>query len=644
MSIKNKRNLQKLLDGLPYPPTHTYKLEGLVPTGVLKERMDIITRIAPCFFHGERFLDVGCNKGFFSLLASLGCDEVVGIDSDKIFVELCEMLKSKNMTVIHSTFRDFSPAQYFDRIFIGNTHHYIFKECQGWQWVYKLAAISNGEVIIEGPIDMKCRDMKNVLPEEIQHLFSFGAFMEIMRQFFDLIKIIPTAKYTPGRFVMYFKRKYDPFIKNSLQLNTLPSIRVLKEDENNMVFITKLKPQGGNIVAKVIKHPSRDLKIRISIARYSPISNGAIGSIYDRGKFVGWLEEYNPHGTYAYKENERKLFLKMCEHVIFLAKIGYFDGDCATINFFRDNDLYFDKSAVFPISEINEEVYENFRGYGRGYYFIHLTNSFSIITPEIEKIIYQALKSKDPIKIERAFNQIKNLLSTNKNLIEKEEKNSRDFLSYFLKRIIHGIKSRYLHLLHPIVFEDFYPLDSTLALVACGKNYTRLSDIKLVKYKLHNKRVIIIKYLRVIQKGSYLRLGNFFEGKLVYSNKNNIYLKTDKEIVKVGEGIQPFMSELGMLYQRQGIVFLNSRPLIKPWDDYVVVERPTLFDKWVFFETRKGPAPEAWEIWRFEISSGKKELILRHGANSYVFNDKLFYSRWLREKQMFETYWLPAPH
>ena len=50
MSLLSKMDKQKLIDSLAYPPTHTYSLGGLEPEGVLKERVEVIKRIAPDFF------------------------------------------------------------------------------------------------------------------------------------------------------------------------------------------------------------------------------------------------------------------------------------------------------------------------------------------------------------------------------------------------------------------------------------------------------------------------------------------------------------------------------------------------------------------------------------------------------------------
>ena len=98
-------NKQQLIDALAYPPTHTYVLDGLKPTGVLAERFAVLNRLVPDFFTGNgSFLDVGCNKGFFSLYGSKFFNEVVGIDNTPEFIELCTKLKRPNTEFILTDF------------------------------------------------------------------------------------------------------------------------------------------------------------------------------------------------------------------------------------------------------------------------------------------------------------------------------------------------------------------------------------------------------------------------------------------------------------------------------------------------------------------------------------------------------------
>ncbi|MHC4388404.1 MAG: class I SAM-dependent methyltransferase, partial [Planctomycetota bacterium] len=198
-------NKQQLIDALAYPPTHTYVLDGLKPTGVLAERFAVLKGLVPDFFNANNsFLDVGCNKGFFSLYGSQFFNEVVGIDNTPEFIDLCTKLKRPNTEFILTDFRNYTPSKRFDRILLGNVHHYLFRSCQGWDWLYKLAAISKGLVVIEGPVDMSCPDMSDVLCGDLREHFNYEEFIEVMNKFFVLKSKTPTVGYTPGRHVIVF--------------------------------------------------------------------------------------------------------------------------------------------------------------------------------------------------------------------------------------------------------------------------------------------------------------------------------------------------------------------------------------------------------------------------------------------------------
>ena len=130
---------------------------------------------------------------------------------------------------------------------------------------------------------------------------------------------------------------------------------------------------------------------------------------------------------------------------------------------------------------------------------------------------------------------------------------------------------------------------------------------------------------------------NIFKKKIVFSDEYSIYIANLNDLNKktfYRNGIQPFLFELGVVYQNHGSIFLNKERIIEPWDDYIVVGRPTVFQNWIYFETRKKPAPQGWEIWRYKIKSGQKEKILQDGANPYIYDKKLFYSKWIQEKRV----------
>lgn len=169
--------LQERIDAIAYPPTHTYRLEGLKATGDLAKRLQVIEKEFPDFFEGEFLLDVGCNKGFFALYF-VGC--VLGIDPVQEYVDLCREIAPLDEFGC-CTFGGFSSDEQFDRIFIGNGPHYPFIEAKGWGWVEKLAKLSRGTVLLEGPVDMSGVDAKRCIPPEIAGQFN----REAMRAAFE---------------------------------------------------------------------------------------------------------------------------------------------------------------------------------------------------------------------------------------------------------------------------------------------------------------------------------------------------------------------------------------------------------------------------------------------------------------------------
>lgn len=352
--------LQKEIDNT-YPPTHTFLVKTLEPTSILKERMYFINQYFPDFFKGDKLLDLGCSKGFFSLSNSSNFKKILGVDFDKRFIEICNELKKPNTRFVHTSFKNFTSNHQFDRIYIGNAHHHFFKEINGHEWIVKLASVSSDLVLIEGPISTECPDICD-FPEH------FNKFMEEMDNHFNLLKMYPTVSYTPGRFFMLWKKKKLNFIGDSKRVIEKFYKKDLYKDNN---------------------------KVSVYIASNSPISNGLIEFTDD-----GWLEEFNESPLYLYFENENEIFKLHCDHQIFLSRIGYYDMDSATINFFKSNNQLFDKSEVMPISDIKKHHIDG--------YFKLLNQSYKTISNEIQEKIRLAFISKDPIKIEEVFKWAKN--------------------------------------------------------------------------------------------------------------------------------------------------------------------------------------------------------------------------------------------
>ncbi len=205
-------DLQTLLDAQAYPPTHTYRIDTLEPTAVLAQRAGLIDRLAPEFFRSARsMLDVGCNKGFFSLRGARAFDRVLGIDTDAHCISLCRQIAAylslDNAEFQATGFGGLTTPSTFDRVVIGNVHHYVFREAGGnWSWVDKLASLATDQVLIEGPLGMECRDMIAAIPEPMRAAFNRHDFLEAMGRHFTLKGLLRTVTYTPDRYLMLFER------------------------------------------------------------------------------------------------------------------------------------------------------------------------------------------------------------------------------------------------------------------------------------------------------------------------------------------------------------------------------------------------------------------------------------------------------
>ncbi|MCH7761742.1 hypothetical protein IIA15_10155, partial [candidate division TA06 bacterium] len=195
--------LQDEIDTIEYPPTHTYNLAGLEPTGSLLSRMRVIEREFPKFFEGGRLLDVGCNKGFFSLYHR---GLVVGIDPSKECIHLCRKLSASGKFCV-SSFGKYDTDYIFNRVFIGNGHHYPFIEAGGWSFIEKLGnfVVEGGFVLLEGPTGMESVDAQNCIPEELASEFTQEKLLEAFESLFILRKIVSSP--LADRYFLLFEKR-----------------------------------------------------------------------------------------------------------------------------------------------------------------------------------------------------------------------------------------------------------------------------------------------------------------------------------------------------------------------------------------------------------------------------------------------------
>lgn len=385
-------NLQERIDEIAYPPTHQYDLETLEPKDFLKQRFDLMPED---FFHGKSFLDIGNNKGFFSLYAKKHCEYVEGLDYDKKCVELCNDL---GIPTTCTTFRDYIPKRQFDRILMGNIMHYMYRECNGWEFITKLAAISTGQVLIEAPTGMDCKAMNPVF--ETKHLrknFNEKLFFKSMERYFVLKSKVKSP--SNNRWIMLWERK--PI--NKITFNELKNMNEIKNTNESVVYTSNEK------IAKIqVNHSVTDF-IKTFISSESPISNGVLEWIVnENGEYIGWTEQKEQKQTIPHRTQQSLVLPQLIKHQLYLTKLGYHEMDMGVSNFFEDG-IMFDKGGVWHIKEMQKEGIDDVEN---GYFFKMMKSSFGNY-PFDYNTLHRVLNTRDSFVIEEFYEKLAGIVKEN---------------------------------------------------------------------------------------------------------------------------------------------------------------------------------------------------------------------------------------
>lgn len=349
-----------------YPPTHHYTVvdKRLLPLTTLAERVTLIERHFPEMLSGIRLLDIGCSRGYMTISYGDNFEFALGIDTDVNAIGCA----NRSATEIDghglfdtTSFRNFHDADPFDKILLLNGPHHLYREIGDHEWVHKLAALSSGYVLTEGPMDRTCSDFGE---QPDIYKANFDQFAIWMQLYFRQIRFVPSVSYTPGRYMILWQRH---------------------------VSWSKLCPKEYPLYKKEFRHDELvdNDPVTVAIAASSPISNGILGF-----HETGWYEHESDVPPYKVGENAKAIWRALCKHQVFLAKLGYTDIDTGTINFFSDGLTLFDKSGVMPIRALTPQHVE-------AYMTVLKSNHGSHLSHEEQEQLGQAMLSRDPDTIQR---------------------------------------------------------------------------------------------------------------------------------------------------------------------------------------------------------------------------------------------------
>ncbi len=402
----NLEEKQQLLDSMIQPETMQYELSTLTPRESMIGRIKVFDDVCPGFFEfGDRLLDVGCGKGFFSLFAarnrSSSFIEAVGIDYNQKAIDLCNEIKEDGTRFICNSFREFAIDAYYDRIFIGNGPHYLFADChQTWDWIYKLAVLSTDLVLLEGGFNFEDQQMLDLInSEDGASNFTFDKFQNVVEKFFTIEAKVQSS--IPGRYVVLLKKKpIQPF--DEVQMYDLPILHVFRlgGSVHSTIFLSKYK--GQLVFCKL--YPIGCIPYSIQLSSMFNGSSDIICMIKWNDKYVGCCEPFIPGENCEESKDLVKVLIAQCKLGIFLAKNGYMDIDIAAGNCIHmDGKITIvDKNQVYPIKGLDERH--------TNLWSKLLENPNLPLNDSDRKLVEKAVISNDSHNVEIAFTQILNKL------------------------------------------------------------------------------------------------------------------------------------------------------------------------------------------------------------------------------------------
>ena len=192
------------------------------------------------------------------------------------------------------------------------------------------------------------------------------------------------------------------------------------------------------------------------------------------------------------------------------------------------------------------------------------------------------------------------------------------------------------------VFEDFYPVSKEEAYFVGGPQFVKLIRLCKANWSETPEGVVHVSNVEIVKRGTYLRLGNFYNGELIYSEKGIGVVGSD---ITSKTAHQPFKTDHGLYYtddSPNARIYKDGELFLDHWDGYKEIGNPFIDGDLMYFEGREDhkPAPKGWEIWTFNLRTGEKKKILQQAANPYVFEGKMYYtdfSQW-RKRVLTRSY------
>jgi len=210
--------LRKTMEDLEYPPNHDYDPKTFEPRGLLVNRLACLREHAPEMMHGESFLDIGCNKGFFSFYLAGAFETVTSYEPMERYVAYCEQIRKahgfSNIRLIVGGLGDIPLEQCSDVVYAGHFNHHCYdlairQNQEPYGFMRQLANLTDRILVVDGPYDLSdptAGDLANKhnWTEEQKVQFSLEEHAASIEDAFELVRSGPSG--TGPRRIAVFHR------------------------------------------------------------------------------------------------------------------------------------------------------------------------------------------------------------------------------------------------------------------------------------------------------------------------------------------------------------------------------------------------------------------------------------------------------
>lgn len=109
---------------------------------------------------GKRYLDIGCNAGYFPILAlQLGAKETYGIDASEEYMgiakEVAAHVGAKPNLFLEKFSEDILRFGSFDAISLNSLYHYLFLDIKNHETIFRIISLMTENLFFENPLGME---------------------------------------------------------------------------------------------------------------------------------------------------------------------------------------------------------------------------------------------------------------------------------------------------------------------------------------------------------------------------------------------------------------------------------------------------------------------------------------------------------